>query len=244
MRLGSNIQYLRRQKQMTQEQLAERMDVSRQTVSRWETNAVTPELDKLVAMCELFACRLDSLVREDLTDRADVYSPVEIRRIPGFRMARYVMITPNPEDDVNAYMDAWARRAKLPPASRRICWDFPFVTAEQQNRFGLRGYAASYVLPEGFAEVLPGVEYAAQETADYAVITVRDPFAAAFERIPGAYHRLMAHLGAGGFREKVKENVLGCFEYVYEKDGVTFMDVFVQAESVLKTDAFTDFSVG
>ena len=53
MRLGNNIQYLRRQKQMTQEQLAERMDVSRQTVSRWEANAVTPELDKLVAMCEL-----------------------------------------------------------------------------------------------------------------------------------------------------------------------------------------------
>ena len=57
-------------------------------------------------------------------------------------------------DDVNAYMDAWAQRSGLmdvPGASpRKIGWDFPFVSPEQKNRFGLRGYVAAWVLPEGF----------------------------------------------------------------------------------------------
>ena len=33
---------------------------------------------------------------------------------------------------------------------RMIGWDFPFVSKEQQNRLGLRGYAAGWILPEGF----------------------------------------------------------------------------------------------
>ena len=44
MSIGRNLQYLRRQKKMTQEQLAEAMGVSRQTVSRWESDGDTPEL--------------------------------------------------------------------------------------------------------------------------------------------------------------------------------------------------------
>ena len=44
MNLGGNIQYLRKQKKITQEQLAEKMNVSRQTVSRWESDEVTLEL--------------------------------------------------------------------------------------------------------------------------------------------------------------------------------------------------------
>ena len=242
MSLGANIHHMRQEMSLTQEQLAERMGVSRQTVSRWEADAVVPELEKLVALCDVFACRLDALVREDLRDREQVYSPVETRQVPAFRMARYVMITPNPEDDVNAYMDRWARQAGLPADAKRIGWDFPHVSPEQQSRFGLRGYVAAYVLPEGFAETAPGVEYGGQREAQYAVITVRDPFAAPFERIPGGYRRIMAHLQATGFRERGCEGVLGCFEYVYEKDGATMMDIFIHTGSVTRADAFTDFS--
>lgn len=140
MNLGKNIQYLRKQKRITQEQLAEKMSVSRQTVSKWETDEIVPELGKLVALGDLFSCKLDTLVRENLADCNEIYSEITIRTIEGFRMARYVMITPNPEDDVNRYMDEWARRSGLLdryPDARRIGWDFPYVSPELQNRFGV-----------------------------------------------------------------------------------------------------------
>lgn len=245
MSLGKNIQYLRKQKKVTQEQLSEIMSVSRQTISRWEADEIIPELNKLVALSEVFNCKLDQLVKEDMTVCDEIYSSISIRRVNGFRMARYVMITPKPEDDVNEYMENWARKSgllKVKPDAMLIGWDFPFVSSEQQNRFGLRGYVAAYVLPEGFEPSCPGVEFANQETADYAVITVYDPFAAAFERIPGAYKRILEYLQANGFREKPTEDILSCFEHVYEKEGITCMDVYIHVDSVSKTDSFTNFS--
>lgn len=245
MSLGKNIQHLRKQKKVTQEQLAEIMSVSRQTISRWEADEITPELGKLVALSNLFACKLDALVKEDLAACAEIYSAVSIKRVPGFRMARYVMVTPKPEEDVKAYLDGWAQRSgllKLQPDAMRIGWDFPFVSSELQNRFGLRGYVAAYVLPDGFETDCPGVEYALQETADYAVITIYEPFAAAFERIPNAYKRLLEFLQANGFREKPREGILSCFEHEYEKEGATYMDVYIHVDSVSKTDSFTNFS--
>ena len=245
MSLGRNIQYLRKQKKITQEQLAEIMSLSRQTISRWEADEIIPELSKLVALSELFACTLDALVKEEMDDRGEVYSEVVIRRVKAFRMARYVMVTPNCEADVNGYMDRWARESGLlavQPDAMKIGWDFPFVPQDLQNRFGLRGYVSAYVLPEGFETDLPGVEYAQQREAEYAVVTICDPFAAPFERIPNAYKKIMAYLNANGFRDKPREDILSCFEHEYERDGVTYMDVYIHVDSVLKTDSFTDFS--
>ena len=124
----------------------------------------------------------------------------------------------------------------------KIGWDFPYVSLELQNRFGLHGYVSAYILPEGFETSYPGVEFANQEEADYAVITVYDPFVAAFERIPNAYKKIMEFLEANGFREKPKKDILTCFEYVYEKEGITCMDVYIHVDSVSKTDSFTNFS--
>lgn len=58
MSLGKNIQYLRKQKKITQEQFAEMMSVSRQTISRWESDKIIPELSKLITLSELFSCKL------------------------------------------------------------------------------------------------------------------------------------------------------------------------------------------
>ena len=124
----------------------------------------------------------------------------------------------------------------------RIGWDFPYVSSELQNRFGLRGYVAAYILPEGFDTSCPGVKFADQGEADYAVITIYDPFAAAFERIPNAYKKVLEFLQANGFREKAKEGILSCFEHVYEKEGMTYMDVYIHVDSVSRTDSFTNFS--
>ncbi|MBD5106132.1 MAG: helix-turn-helix transcriptional regulator [Lachnospiraceae bacterium] len=245
MSLGKNIQYLRKQKKITQEKLAEEMSVSRQTVSKWEADEIVPELNKLITLSDIFACKLDTLVRDNLMDWDKIYSEITLKTIKGFRMARYVMVTPNPENDVNRYMDNWARQSGLlavDPDAKRIGWDFPYVSIELHSRFGLKGYVAAYVLPEGFHTSYPGVEYANQVEADYAVITVYDPFIAAFERIPNAYKRILDYLQANGLREKPKDDILSCFEYVYEKDDRTCMDVYINVDSVSKTEAFTNFS--
>ena len=246
MSFGTNLQYLRKLTGLTQEKLSERLHVSRQTVSRWETDDIFPEMPKLLELCDLFSCKLDALVREDLSALADIYSPITIRRVKGFRMARYVMISPNCEEDVQSYLRAWAERSGLSkwPEEKRplIGWDFPFVSPEQKNRFNLRGYVAAWVLPEDFHPDCPGVEYAIQEDADYAVITITEPFRAPFESIPTAYRLVLDYLGANGFRETPRENVLSCFEREYRRDGVTYMDVYLHVDSVGKADLFTSFS--
>lgn len=245
MSLGKNIQYLRKQKKITQEQLAEMMSVSRQTISKWETDEIIPELNKLVALSDVFYCKLDALVKEDMNACDEVYSETTIKKVKAFKMARYVMLTPNPEDDANFYMENWARRSGLlefQPDAMRIGWDFPFAISEMQNRFGLCGYVAAYILPEGFETSCLGVKFAEQKEADYAVITIHDPFATASGRIQNAYKKIMEFLHANGFCEKPKDGILSCFEHVYEKEGITCMDVYIHVDSVSRTDSFTNFS--
>lgn len=65
MNLGENIYRLRTEKNMSQEELAGALEVSRQSVSKWENNSATPELEKLVKMSELFGVTLDELVGKE-----------------------------------------------------------------------------------------------------------------------------------------------------------------------------------
>jgi len=63
MNFGSNLQYLRMIHQnMTQEELASQLDVSRQTISKWELNQGNPELGKLQEICTLFNCTADDIL--------------------------------------------------------------------------------------------------------------------------------------------------------------------------------------
>ena len=232
MSTGSNISYLRRQKKLTQEQFAEMMKVTRQTVSRWESDEVTPELSKLTEICDVFSCKLDELVREDMSARGEIYSEVTVRKLPAFRMARYVMISPEPERDVQEYMKNWGMRSGLlaaHPDAKLIGWDFLYVTQEQQVRFGMHGYAAAYVLPEGFKTDLDGVEYSSNSEAEYAVITVTEQYIQPFERIPTGYKHILEYLQANSFDDRPSGEYLGSFEYEYEKDGMVYMDIYVHA---------------
>lgn len=63
MSFGENLQYLRRQANMTQEDLAAEMNVSRQTVSKWESDGAYPEMEKLLQLCTRFDIDLDTLLR-------------------------------------------------------------------------------------------------------------------------------------------------------------------------------------
>ena len=64
MTLGEKILALRAQKGMSQEDLAAALEVSRQSVSKWETNQSVPDLDKIIRLADLFGVTVDQLVRE------------------------------------------------------------------------------------------------------------------------------------------------------------------------------------
>lgn len=68
MSFGTNLQALRRRNNMTQEGLADALGVSRQSVSKWESDGSFPEMDKLLQLCDLFGCSLDTLVRGSVGD--------------------------------------------------------------------------------------------------------------------------------------------------------------------------------
>jgi len=63
MTVGDRIQNLRKTKGMSQEELADQVGVSRQAVSKWESEQATPDLDKVVIMSELFEVTTDYLLK-------------------------------------------------------------------------------------------------------------------------------------------------------------------------------------
>ena len=69
MSLGQNLQFLRKRDNITQEQLAESLEVSRQSVSKWESDTSYPEMDKLIQLANLFHCSLDDLVQKDVSSQ-------------------------------------------------------------------------------------------------------------------------------------------------------------------------------
>ena len=65
MTMGEKILHMRKARGWSQEELAERMNVSRQAVSRWESGAAKPDADKIIGLCDLFGVSADYLLRED-----------------------------------------------------------------------------------------------------------------------------------------------------------------------------------
>lgn len=71
MKFGENLQKLRKEKGISQEQLAEQLGVTRQSVSKWESGNSYPEMDKIVAICNLFHCDMDVLINKDITEERE-----------------------------------------------------------------------------------------------------------------------------------------------------------------------------
>lgn len=63
MNLGENIYRLRTERNLSQGDFADALEVSRQSVSKWENNSAVPELEKLMKMAQLFGITLDELVK-------------------------------------------------------------------------------------------------------------------------------------------------------------------------------------
>lgn len=81
MTFGEKLSKLRKTKNYTQEQLAELLGVSRQSISKWESDAAYPETDKLIRICELFATTHDLTAQDVAAVRGllDAYTPSYLR---------------------------------------------------------------------------------------------------------------------------------------------------------------------
>lgn len=77
MSFAENLQYLRKREKITQEELAEELDVSRQSVSKWETGEAFPETEKLIVLCDRFAVNMDDLVRGDIAHASHIEEKTE-----------------------------------------------------------------------------------------------------------------------------------------------------------------------
>ena len=118
-----------------------------------------------------------------------------------------------------------------------IGWDFPFVSRTKTPVRPSRicgGITAS----ENFKTSCCGVHYSENKEADYVVITIKEPFIQPFERIPNAYKLLLEYINANNIRGKHQEDILSCFEYEYQKNGTTFMDVFIHVDGVKAAEPF------
>lgn len=72
MSLGENIYKLRTDRRMSQEDFASAMEVSRQSVSKWENDMAVPELEKLIKMTKLFEVSLDELVGNTVPPKVEI----------------------------------------------------------------------------------------------------------------------------------------------------------------------------
>ena len=72
MTLGEKIAKQRKELNYTQEQLADILGVSRQSISKWESDIAYPETDKLVKMGKLFECSMDYLLNEDISEKQGI----------------------------------------------------------------------------------------------------------------------------------------------------------------------------
>lgn len=79
MSLGQRLLELRKSKHLSQEEIAEKLNITRQTVSKWETDQSTPDFDKIVPICELFEISTEELltgkkeeIKEEIINNIDI----------------------------------------------------------------------------------------------------------------------------------------------------------------------------
>lgn len=81
MKFGDNLRSLRKAKKISQEELAERVGVSRQSVSKWECGDAYPEMDNILKLCNIFHCKISNLVNEELVDLDSLDEEIKMKAV-------------------------------------------------------------------------------------------------------------------------------------------------------------------
>lgn len=84
MTFGEKLSLLRKENNYTQEQLAELLQVSRQSISKWESGLAYPETDRLIKIGKLFSCSMDYLLNDEITQRLSGSEHPESSETNGF----------------------------------------------------------------------------------------------------------------------------------------------------------------
>lgn len=69
MNIGEKLYELRKGKNLSQEEVADKLNVTRQTISKWETNQSTPDFDKIKPLCELYDITADELLTGEIKEK-------------------------------------------------------------------------------------------------------------------------------------------------------------------------------
>jgi phage anti-repressor protein len=95
----------------------------------------------------------------------------------------------------------------------------------------MHGYEAACILPEDFNATDSELEVSTQAKQSYAVITIKEPFAAPFVLIPNAYKTLIRYMEVNNLKHRQSKDTISCFEKTYEKGGISYMDVYIAMEA-------------
>lgn len=81
MELGNHIKHYRNEKGLSQEELAERVYVTRQTISNWENNKNYPDINSIVLLSEVFEISIDNLIKGDLEEMKKEINSEEVKKL-------------------------------------------------------------------------------------------------------------------------------------------------------------------
>ena len=81
MKLGNQIKYYRSEKELSQEELAERVYVTRQSISNWENNKNYPDINSIVLLSEVFEVSIDNLIKGDLEKMKKEINSEEVKKL-------------------------------------------------------------------------------------------------------------------------------------------------------------------
>ena len=79
MKFGDNLKLIRKNKNMSQEELAEKVNVTRQSVSKWENGEAYPEMNNILELCKIFNCKINDLVHTDMSDITSLDEEIVMR---------------------------------------------------------------------------------------------------------------------------------------------------------------------
>ena len=80
MNIGEKLYELRKGKNLSQEEVADKLNVTRQTISKWETNQSTPDFDKIKPLCELYGITADELLTGEKKEKEQPLNKQDIKK--------------------------------------------------------------------------------------------------------------------------------------------------------------------
>lgn len=110
MELGKQIKMHRQEAHLSQEELANRVYVSRQTISNWENDKSYPDVNSLVLLSEIFQISLDNLIKGDIEVMKDVIQKEEIEKMNRYGKSYTIMLIATAVSAVPLFMwlGVWA----------------------------------------------------------------------------------------------------------------------------------------